>query len=252
MHNIICLNVVEGARGHQIGRLISSCDNVEWYDWDKNGTTPWLPNTNPSTSDLSIYHFDRRFDGAVGVGICDKTVPPVLDFAKRNTYLEITFQDILSWKDKISPKNLLYVSHSNLDQSKNFFQNCKHVVVINDNIDDIVQRYLKTTANFIYSWKPVGSKDWTLQKHRLTFKQAVLKEHPNINYEEWVKNHLVDKLNNFKRHISSNDFVISKIEDLFDQSVFEKLCIKFNLDINKDTYNKVYNFVKDDNYNGNC
>jgi len=251
MHNIICLNVVEGARGHQIGRLISSCENVQWYNWTENGSTPWTPNKNPSTSNLSIYHFDRRFDGAVGVGVCDKTVPPVLDFAKRNKYVEISFDKILDWGATVYPNNLLYVSHSDLDQSKDFFQHCKHIVVINENIDEIVERYLKTTANFIYSWTPTNSDDWTIECQRLTFKEAVMKEHPNVDYTEWVENYITKKLKNFKENIGPNDFVISRIEDLFDQSMFKSLCKKFNLTCNSDNYNKVYNFVKDDNYANN-
>ena len=37
---MIVINAPMGAKGHQIGRLIASCDNVAWYNNRKNGEHP--------------------------------------------------------------------------------------------------------------------------------------------------------------------------------------------------------------------
>ena len=77
MNPIIVINVNMGSKGHQIGRLISSCDNVAWYDHRGNGAHPWLPCSGILNAELSKFHYDRRFAD-------NTTVPPVLDYARRS------------------------------------------------------------------------------------------------------------------------------------------------------------------------
>ena len=52
MNPIIVINVNMGSKGHQIGRLISTCDNIAWYDHADNGEQPWLSCKNILNAEL--------------------------------------------------------------------------------------------------------------------------------------------------------------------------------------------------------
>jgi hypothetical protein len=243
--NIIPINVMFGGRGHQIGRLVASCSNVLWYDHFKNGKFPWLPASSNESSNISKYHFDRRFHKSLGVGVDEFTVPPVLDIAIRNGYDPEPIDSMINWSNKISPNNIVYPLHSPLDISKSFFNNSKHIVVLTSDIDALVKRYIATTAHFVYSYPDPVNKNSFLKK---TFYQKWSEENHNESFEEWVKTMLTTSLNNYENNITADDFVLDDPAELLHESVFLKLCSKFDLIFNEENFYKVKQFVENDNF----
>lgn len=239
MKNIIPITFVPGAKGHQIGRLISSCDNVVWYNHFKNGDRPWLPAMGMDMGNISKFHFDRRFRGALGQGIDEFTVPPILDMAERNQCAIDEIQAMNDWSEKLFPHHFVYPLHSRLDLSKKLFKNVKHLVVLSNNIDDLVDRFIKTTANFVYSYN---------DPQKRTFYQHFIDLKLDIEYRDWVKNYINSLLNNFKNCIEGHDHVIEDVLQLCDLREFEKLCRHFNLQFNEQNYIKVCEFIKDDSF----
>ena len=206
---IIIINANMASKGHQIGRLISSCTNVLWYDHEGNGKFPWLPCSNILNSEISKFHFDRRFSDST-------TIPPVLDYARRSGLPE---RPILSYDRCQNGQNLLYVTHSDLDESRNYFKG-NHVVVLDKN----PERFFETTWNF-----KVG-------KTKELISELYTKEEVDLM--------LTNTLINYEININSDDFVIDTIDDLFDMDNFKLLCEQFDLIFNEDCYNKVRQFLK--------
>jgi hypothetical protein len=239
MQNIIPIIFVPGAKGHQIGRLLASCDNVRWYDHFKNGDHPWLPAMGMDMGNISKFHFDRRFRGASGIGIDDFTIPPVLDMAERNQYSLDERQILDSWSKKISPFYCVYPLHARLDASKQLFKDSKHLVVLCSDVDKLVNRFIKTTANFVYSYADPKKK---------TFYQHFESLHLDIGYETWIKTYINSLLDNYKSNIQEQDYVIDDIEQLLDYDKFQDLCRHFDLTANEQNYNKVHDFVKEDSF----
>jgi hypothetical protein len=207
---IIVVNANMGSKAHQIGRLIATCTNVLWYNHKDNGEHPWLPCDGILNSEISPFHFDRRFND-------NTTIPPVLDYARRSD-LDEEYPDI-SYARCQGGQNLLYVTHSNLDESHGYFEG-KHIVVLDKNYD----RFMETTWNFrVGKTKKLISELYT---------------------EEEVETLLNDTLENYTEHMNSDDFVIGSIDDLFNIDTFVLMCDKFNLIFNEDEYNKVKEFME--------
>jgi len=224
-NNSIAICFPMGAKGHIAGRLLASCDNVSWYDYNRNGNNPWEPYSNDRPN-FTLFHFNRRFAGAVGNGICDKTVPPVLDMAEKNTYKKQSYQDIVEWKQKLFPNNLLYPLHSDLDKAHNFFINSKFLVILPTDIDALVDRFMQTSANYFVNSK---NKTYTFLDH-----------YGDANN---VKTALENKIQNFKDNILETDIVINSVDELFDYNFFEDICNKLDIQINYNHYKKVKQFV---------
>jgi len=205
---IIVINVNMASKGHQIGRLLATCNNVLWYDHEKNGIFPWLPCDGILNSELSKYHFDRRFDD-------ESTIPPALDFARRSGFNE---RPEISYDRCKNGMNLLYVTHSGLDESHEYF-NGKHLVVRHKDID----RFMETTWQF-----RVGKTKKLIS---------------DLYSEEEVKQMLDSTLINYEQNVNSGDFVIPNLDYLLDQDNFELLCDKFDLIFNNLDYDKVKQFL---------
>lgn len=247
LNNFITINFVPGGRGHQIGRLLSSCDNVSWYDYYRNGRHPWIPGDGTSMTEISKFHFDRRFMGASGVGVDRYTIPPVLDIASRNGYPEYPLDDMMEWNTKLDSKKAVYPLNCGLDVCKQFFSDSKHLVVINTDIDSLVDRFIKTTAKFIYHNPPLSSRDSNYE--RLTFKQYWERNNKDdSSYLEWVKNYATDLLENYRLNLSSDDVVIQDVDELFDQSRFKTICDKLGLHFNEKNHIRVVDIVNRDSF----
>ena len=206
---IIVINVLMASKGHQIGRLVASCSNVVWYDAPTNGEHPWLPCKGILNDKLGQFHFDRRFKD-------DTTIPPVLDYARRSEYPnerpELNFD-----KCKDGEK-LIYVTHSNLDEAKDYFKG-KHLVVL----DKSEERFFETSWNYrVGKTKKLMSELYTR--------------------EECIQA-LNDTKNNYIEHMDANDFTINSVDDLLDEDIFKLFCNKFNLVFNKQDYDKVKDFL---------
>lgn len=204
MNPVIVINVNMGSKGHQIGRLVSSCSNITWYDHPGNGNNPWEPCNNILNAELSGFHYDRRFAD-------NSTIPPVLDFSRRSG---LPLRPVIEYKDRL----LTYVTHSKLDEAREYF-NGKHLVVLNKDIE----RFMNTSWNF-----KVGKTKQSISE-LYTADQVV--ELLDINYT------------NYKENITVDDFVIESVEDLFDMNIFKAMCNKLNLTFNEDAYVRVKEFI---------
>lgn len=224
-NNFIAICFPMGAKGHIAGRLLASCSNVSWYNYKKNGNNPWEPYSDDRPN-FTPYHFSRRFAGAVGKGVCSKTVPPVLDMAEKNGYKNDSYQDIVKWKKQLCPNNLVYPLHSDLDKAHKFFISSKFLVVIPSDIDALVDRFMRTTANYFINSK---NKAYTFLDY---YENA-----------ENVKIALEQKIQNFKDNTLQTDIVINNVDELLDFNFFKDICSKLDLQINRDNYEKVKGFV---------
>lgn len=207
---IIVINVLMAAKGHQIGRLVASCSNVVWYDAPTNGEHPWLPSKGILNDKMGHFHFDRRFKD-------DTTIPPVLDYARRSEYAnerpELSFE-----KCGYGLNKLIYVTHSKLDEAKDYFKG-KHLVVL----DKSEERFFETSWNYrVGKTKKLMSELYTR--------------------EECIQA-LNDTKDNYIEHMDANDFTINSVDDLLDEDIFKLFCNKFNLVFNKQDYDKVKDFL---------
>lgn len=238
-NNILVITFPMGAKGHTAGRLFASCDNVSWYDNKVNGAYPWLP-YNDVDENFTVFHFNRKFHGADTGNFCDKTVMGVLDTAKRNNSpYSIVEQktNIESWKKKLFPNNLLYTNHSDLDQTVEFFSNAKHVLILPDQVENIVERFKNTTLKYYISRK---DKNFTFLDH-----YQKLSQEQNISLEDCIQNDILHKIDNFTTHKHKADIVIDSTDSLLDKEYFSEICKKINLVFNEFNYNKVRQFVYD-------
>ena len=232
MDNYLIINAPMGCKGHQVGRLLASCDNVLWYDHFKNGSQPWLPSYGLGKT-FSRYHFNRRFEGAYGRGTDQYTVPPVLERAEAHNTDVHPEEQLLEWSKKVYPNNLLVVTHAKLTDSKKLFPNAKHLIVYPQNIDDVIERLKIVGADYRWSRNP-----------QLTLQEAFTQD--GQTFETSIKQFIQDIVTTYDL-ADSNDIVIHDAEDLCDPVIFADCCDKFNLDINYDNYEKVLNFVCGDN-----
>jgi hypothetical protein len=206
---IIVINVNMGSKGHQIGRLIASCSNVLWYDHTDNGTNPWDPCSGILNSELSGFHFDRRFADST-------TIPPVLDYARRSGLPE---RPELSFDRCNDGQFFIYVTHSDLDESRNYFKG-QHLVVL----DKDIERFMNTSWNFrVGKTKTLISELYTTDE---------------------VETMLINTFDNYETNVKSNDVVIDTIADLLDIDNFKLLCERLSLEFNEDGYNKVRTFLR--------
>jgi len=210
---IIVVNVNPGSKGHQIGRLISTCDNILWYDHETNGTHPWEPCSNILNSEISRFHYERRFAD-------NTTVIPVLDYARR---IGLPDTPELSYDRCQDGDNLLYVIHSKLDESRDYFKG-QHVVVLNND----PERFFRTTWNFR------GGKGHGKNKKLVS----------DMFTKEEVVTGLTENVNNYRNNINSDDFVIDSADELFDMDNFKSMCEKFGLIFNEQAYKRTIKFLR--------
>jgi len=236
-----------GSRGHQIGRLVASSPSVKWFNYareDKNegnGWHPWLPAYNIDNADISKFHFNRRYAGAKGWGVDDYTLPPILDMARMNGAKKERPTEVFDiWLAKTFPKNLIYPSHGDLDESQDFFRG-KHIVVLETDVD----RYIATSSKFKVGNKLSGKKESLKDKWDREVGGT------DNDYKSYVEEMLETKKENYLKHANNNDFVIYSIDDLLDEDGFTFMCNQFDLEFDVKRFTKVKEFVKDDQYSTN-
>lgn len=212
-----------GAKGHQLGRLVASCNDVLWYDHDRNGRTPWEP-YNDVDVNFTKFHFNRRFNGAVGYGICEKTIPPIL--SKSDQTLEYQKQQIELWSNKLSPNKFVYPLHDSVNDVRLVCNTWREIFIIPD-IDKCLDRYMRTTAKYF-----VRSDDKTF-----TYGDYY------SNDEQLIREHIIDKVQDLKNNITENVFVINDVRELLDINNFKKLCYHLELDFNFDSFSAVQRMI---------
>lgn len=227
-NNCIVICFPQGSGGHIAGRILASCDNVAWYDHEKNGKNPWEEFRDDIK--FSKFHFNKKFKGASDRGVCDLTVPPVLDMAEKQD-LQYDRQSIVRWKERLKPNNLMYTLHADLDKAKNFFAPAKFFVIIPEDIDVLLDRWFATTAHYYVD--PKNKKFLYADLYQQRAEQA------NTSMREVLKSDMILKIENYKKHIDSNDVIVSTVKDMFDQDTFKDICKKFNLQFNHLSYEKI-------------
>lgn len=234
-NNCITINFPQGSGGHVAGRILASADNVKWYDHSKNGEYPWIPYTIGNDLGFSELHFNKRFAGALGTGVCNKTVPPVLDMGDKQGY-PYTKDEIMSWKEKVYPMNLLYTLHANLDVTKDFFKPSKHLVIIPTDVNILIDRWFATSAHYYYDPR---QKDRTCED---IYRDRAIKENKDIR--ECLEEDFNLQIKNYKKYTTDNDFVVEEVNDMLDRDYFLEVCKKLDLDFNASSYNKTIEIVK--------
>lgn len=233
--NSIVINFPQGSGGHIVGRFLASCDNVVWYDHSQNGEHPWIPYTLGSDHNFSRLHFNKRFKGAIGKGICKHTVTPVLDMAEKQN-VKYKIEDINKWKQQVYPQNLLYTLHADLNKTKEFFKKSKFVVIIPEDIDLLIDRWMKSTY---YYYVDPKRKDFL---YRDLYEEKSKKL--NLSIQECLQQDFIRQLNNYKKYSNKTDIVIDEAKKLYDIDFFKDICNKLSLTFNQDNYKKVLDLAK--------
>jgi hypothetical protein len=231
MDNFIIINAPMGCRGHQVGRLLASCDNVLWYDHFKNGNQPWLPSFGLGRT-FSNYHFTRRFKGAYGIGTDGLTVPPILERADANGFELKPLEKLQEWSERVYPNNIIIVTHGKLNETKEIFPDAKHIIVCPLNIKETVERIKIVGAD--YRW---GKKqDYTL-RDAFTVEGKTFEDSMAESLKEIIDSYAL---------ATDKDIVINSSDELLNDQFFNAVCYKFNLTFNKTSYTKVKQFVNGD------
>ena len=222
---MIVINAPMGAKGHQIGRLLASCDNVAWYDTQTNGVHPWMPyiekELHGKDMNFTKYHWNRRFSNGL-------TVPPVLDMAERQGLSTGSYDALKEGILRVLPKHLLYALHGPLDKSKAFFKDAKHIVVIPKDMAKLLARYCQTSAKYYVNPAEPTKTFYDLYEG---------------NYMLMLE-HLQRVVDNYSRFATEDDVIIAEPEKFFVEENFIKVCDKFELEFNKEKFDKVINFLK--------
>ena len=228
-NNCILINFPQGAGGHMLGRMIASCDNVAWYDHEQNGLKPWLPYNVPEDIGFSKMHFNKRFAGASGKGKDELRIPPILNTAKRRG-ITTTKEDMQKWKQKLSPNNFVYTNHELLDETKELFDPAKYIVVIPQDIDLLIERWMRSSYYYF-----IDPKDKTYLARDLYKDKA---KEQGITMKQALRNDFEVQLSNYKEHITDRDILVEEIQDVLDFDYFTDICNKLDLVVNETNYSK--------------
>lgn len=205
--NYLFILANQGAGGHRLGRLISTINSVYWYSSEKNGITPdetFLDNS-PNRAlgkDISEYHYDRL--------VGEETVPLVgerievwwdssdIDFYYKSVWAPRMFK----FSSILDTQILHWVLHDTPTKLLNRFTNAKIISLIDTDINNVADRYLKTTAKFPAYYRLPGLKPeyknqyaqdvCSLEKKKLgaTLQDLWEYQNPGQNYLQFVENKL--------------------------------------------------------------
>tara|TARA_B100000927_G_scaffold106112_1_gene85859 strand:+ start:2678 stop:3406 length:729 start_codon:yes stop_codon:yes gene_type:complete len=227
--NCITLNFPQGSGGHMLGRMIACCENVAWYDHEQNNDHPWLPYMGKD-KDFSKMHFNKRFKGAKPKGLDpDYTIPPVLSFA-RSRGITTTPADIQAWKKKLYPNHFIYTLHDNLDETKKFFDPAQYIVVIPDDVELLIERWMR--SSYYYFVDPKNKEYLYKDLYEDRAKEQ------GITMKQVLANEFETQIENYKTHSTEDDVIITEINDILKYDVYEEVCNKLQLIINKENYDK--------------
>lgn len=222
-NNCIVINSPMGAKGHQLGRLIASCNDVLWYDHKVNGKFPWEP-YNESRDGFTRFHFNRRFVNAIGKEICDHTILPVLSRSKLP--IKEQQQEIKKWCQRLFPNKFVYPLHDKVQDVRELFKNSREIFIIPD-LEFCTERYMKTTLN--YYIHPDDKK--------FTFGDR-------FNYDkDLIRQHLYEKILDLQNNIKNTTFVVNDVNDMLKETNFISLCDHLELDFNFDNFTAVQRMI---------
>jgi len=238
-NNCITINFPQGCGGHMLGRMIAACDNVAWYNHDQNGDHPWIPYAG-SDKNFSKMHFNKRFKGAAKQGLDPLfTIPPVLSFAKSRN-ITTSPADIQAWKQKLYPNHFIYTLHDDLDATKAFFNPAKYIVVIPNDIDLLIERWMRSSYYYFVDPK---NKDYL---YRDLYNDKANEQ--GVSMKQVLTNEFEAQILNYKTYSTADDVVIHEINDVLDYSVYEEMCFKLGLVVNKENYEKCKELFRDQSH----
>jgi len=139
--------------GYRLGRIICCFDNVFWYEAIRNGKYPWriFSSDQVKGKDISPYHFDRR---------THFNMVPLLGERIERFWNSQDLEQLYSnnWSAEMNAakaneiitngKSLLWVLHDTPEYLLDKFPNAKIINLYDENINDVIERYLTTTALF--------------------------------------------------------------------------------------------------------
>tara|TARA_E500000178_G_scaffold150175_1_gene149901 strand:- start:8652 stop:9380 length:729 start_codon:yes stop_codon:yes gene_type:complete len=235
-NNCIVINFPRGAKGHVIGRLLATCDNVVWYDYEGNGN-PWSSYTSDNT--FTQFHWNRRFKGSQGKGICQYTVEPVLEHARKRGLNQslLDMQNIITkWSKKLAPNNFMYALHDPVPIVRQVFKTKKHIHVIPD-IDKTIERFIQTGVHY---FADIKNKDITYYTLYQNLSKETGRSINDLMYEDFSK-----KIKDLRENCIDTDFVLHDANELLDQEIFTILCRQFDLNFNEESFSKTVKFIKE-------
>lgn len=224
----------QGSGGHRLGRTISMLESVYWYSCGRNGKRPTslYPSDNVIGKTISNNHYDRIVGNDM-VPLLGERIEvwwnkDDLDYF----YNEVWSSQMTKFSELLKTRFLHWILHDTPEHLLNRFPNAKIVSLIDKDIDEIVNRYLETTAKFPAYYRMVNLKPAYLTQHALdvrevenrnpgaTLQDLWMYQNPNKDYKQFIKNKL-DKDNNDRlkvdhpRHlkVTWDDFDLKIVED---------------------------------------
>jgi hypothetical protein len=148
--NFVFVSFEPGSRGHTIGRILCSLPEVYWYSNSDNGINPWNISHKCDwiiQRRVAPKHFDRTMPNG-------EVLPPVWDYVKDFVDCDTYYRDLFpaqfekaQGQQYLNTHRLLYCTHSLPEEILTQFPNSRVINIVAD-ADDIVNRYMHTTAHF--------------------------------------------------------------------------------------------------------
>lgn len=183
-----------GSGGYRLGRLVSCLNNVHWYSHSLNGIYPWDVTYNNIVlgKNISPYHFDRYIDQStvplIGERIERYWHESDYDYFYNHLWLaqmvKCGANDVMQTGNYIS-----WIVHDLPSTLLSRFPNAKILNLLDDDLDQLVDRYKTTTALFpahikSTSLKPIYKNNFTVSIESL---MAVNSDPTYRDYWAWTK-----------------------------------------------------------------
>jgi hypothetical protein len=161
--------------GYRLGRIICCLDNVYWYKARLNGKYPYsiYPTSELKGKDISSYHFDRRTELGM-VPLIGERIERFWNNAE-HYYSHIWPTEMQKCgADKIlaSGKQLVWVLHD-MPNDLAQFPNAKIINLVDIDVENIIDRYLVTTALFPVNIENSRIKPKTDNSHSILLKELM-------------------------------------------------------------------------------
>jgi hypothetical protein len=208
--NYLFILANQGSGGHRLGRIISCVDTVMWYSCNENGKNPWdtFYSELITGKDISEFHYDRLVDNMV-VPLVGERILKWWDNSDHLKYYQNNWQNEMKKIPVDNNKFLHWVLHDDPKSLHDVFPNAKIISLIDEDIDQITDRYMKTTAFFpvfvkLPNLKPDYKNQYALNVEKLvisypdnlTEKHLWFYQNPNAtdnDHYNYVKNMLDTK-----------------------------------------------------------
>lgn len=142
-----------GNGGHRLGRIISCFDNVYWYSHPNNGKDPSdiFYNEVVKGKSISPYHYDRLTEISM-IPLVGERIEKYWHEEDYDYFYRVVWNELITEAGAadiiIQKKYLTWIIHDDPNYIRSRFPNSKIINLIDNDIDQVVNRYLKTTAYF--------------------------------------------------------------------------------------------------------